>query len=113
MPNARLLEADSLVELRMHPERLTGEIARVPGRGLVGRQRQARAAAANGRAAPPPGSRVPGAAPPAQRVCEGLSWRSAGLGRGEQFEFVDGDVAGRLRRADEAAGALLIHSVRT
>jgi pimeloyl-ACP methyl ester carboxylesterase len=27
MPNARLLEADSLVELRMKPERLTGEIA--------------------------------------------------------------------------------------
>jgi pimeloyl-ACP methyl ester carboxylesterase len=27
MPNARLLEADSLVELRMHPERLTQEIA--------------------------------------------------------------------------------------
>ena len=27
MPNARLIEADSLVELRMQPERLTGEIA--------------------------------------------------------------------------------------
>ena len=27
LPNGRLLEADSLVELRMHPERLTGEIA--------------------------------------------------------------------------------------
>jgi pimeloyl-ACP methyl ester carboxylesterase len=27
MPNARLLEADSLVELRVRPERLTGEIA--------------------------------------------------------------------------------------
>ena len=27
MPNARLLEADSLVELRMQPERLTAEIA--------------------------------------------------------------------------------------
>jgi len=27
MPNARLLEADSLVELRLHPERLTAEIA--------------------------------------------------------------------------------------
>jgi pimeloyl-ACP methyl ester carboxylesterase len=27
MPNARLLEANSLLELRMHPERLTGEIA--------------------------------------------------------------------------------------
>jgi pimeloyl-ACP methyl ester carboxylesterase len=27
LPNARLLEADSLVELRMRPERLTGEIA--------------------------------------------------------------------------------------
>ena len=27
MPNATLLEADSLIELRMSPERLTGEIA--------------------------------------------------------------------------------------
>jgi len=27
MPGARLIEADSLVELRMRPERLTGEIA--------------------------------------------------------------------------------------
>ena len=27
MPNARLLQANSLVELRVHPERLTGEIA--------------------------------------------------------------------------------------
>ncbi|MGD0455229.1 MAG: alpha/beta hydrolase [Solirubrobacteraceae bacterium] len=27
MPNARLLQANSLLELRMHPERLTGEIA--------------------------------------------------------------------------------------
>jgi pimeloyl-ACP methyl ester carboxylesterase len=27
LPNARLLEADSLLELRLHPERLTGEIA--------------------------------------------------------------------------------------
>jgi pimeloyl-ACP methyl ester carboxylesterase len=27
LPNARLIEADSLVELRLHPERLTGEIA--------------------------------------------------------------------------------------
>jgi pimeloyl-ACP methyl ester carboxylesterase len=27
MPNARLLQANSLTELRMHPERLTGEIA--------------------------------------------------------------------------------------
>ena len=27
MPNARLLEADSIIELRMSPERLTGEIA--------------------------------------------------------------------------------------
>jgi len=27
LPNGRLLEADSIVELRLHPERLTGEIA--------------------------------------------------------------------------------------
>ena len=35
MPNARLLEADSLVELRLQPERLTERDRRVPGRGLV------------------------------------------------------------------------------
>jgi hypothetical protein len=27
VPNARLIEANSLIELRMSPERLTGEIA--------------------------------------------------------------------------------------
>ena len=27
LPHARLIEADSLVELRLRPERLTGEIA--------------------------------------------------------------------------------------
>jgi hypothetical protein len=27
MPNARLLQADSIVEMRISPERLTGEIA--------------------------------------------------------------------------------------
>jgi len=44
MPNARLLEANSLIELRMQPDRLTGEIAsfldeiwRGPGRGRAKR----------------------------------------------------------------------------
>ncbi len=34
LPNARLLEANSLVELRMQPERLTNEIAELPRRGV-------------------------------------------------------------------------------
>jgi pimeloyl-ACP methyl ester carboxylesterase len=38
MPNARLLEAESLVELRLKPERLTGEIARFLDERWRGRQ---------------------------------------------------------------------------
>ena len=63
MPNARLLEADSLVELRMQPERLTGEIADFldevwraashSGRDAVGQSRQAAGRGAGGRAAAP------------------------------------------------------------
>ena len=34
LPNARLLRADSLLELRLSPERLTGEISGFPGRVL-------------------------------------------------------------------------------
>jgi len=55
LPNAQLLEADSLVELRMHPDRLTGEIAAwldevwSPPRGRAARskpaQKRTRAAA--------------------------------------------------------------------
>src|SRR5580704_15610355 len=50
MPNARLLEAESLVELRMKPERLTGEIAafldEVWAKPAAPRAKRARAAAA-------------------------------------------------------------------
>jgi pimeloyl-ACP methyl ester carboxylesterase len=53
MPNARILEADSLVELRMRPERLTGEIAaflddvwkRAPARRATRSARASRGAA--------------------------------------------------------------------
>ena len=44
MPNARLLEADSLVELRMRPERLTKRDRGLPRRGLVGAPRARRPA---------------------------------------------------------------------
>ena len=63
MPNARLLVADSLVELRMRPERLTGEIADFldevwapPARTA---RRGARAAAASGRTPARTSSRQP------------------------------------------------------
>jgi hypothetical protein len=46
LPNARLLQADSIVELRMAPERLTGEIA-----AFIGDCWKPRAAAARRRAA--------------------------------------------------------------
>jgi pimeloyl-ACP methyl ester carboxylesterase len=41
LPNGRLLEADSLMELRMHPERLTGEIAGFLDEAWKPRRRQA------------------------------------------------------------------------
>jgi pimeloyl-ACP methyl ester carboxylesterase len=41
LPNGRLLEADSLMELRMHPERLTGEIADFLDEAWKPRRRQA------------------------------------------------------------------------
>jgi pimeloyl-ACP methyl ester carboxylesterase len=43
LPNGRLLEADSLMELRLHPERLTGEVASFLDE--VWRPRKARSAA--------------------------------------------------------------------
>ena len=49
LPNGRLLEASSLLELRVAPERLTGEIARFveecwrPIKAPVARKRQASA----------------------------------------------------------------------
>lgn len=53
MPHARLLEADSLVELRFSPERLTGEIAGFLDEVWSGRKRAARrhVQAARGRGA--------------------------------------------------------------
>ena len=83
LPNGRLLEADSLVELRMRPERLTGEIASfldevwAPRRG---RRRQA------------PGKRRAKRARLRQRAAS----RASRLFGREQFEFVDAHVAGRL-----------------
>ena len=103
MPNARLIEADSLVELRLQPERLTDEIAafldevwraRAAGRA---RRAQGRTAAQTPRAARarPARSRAPGSR----------------LARREQFDFVDAHVAGRLRRCRRPTAGPLIHSV--
>ena len=50
LPNARLLEADSILELRAAPERLTGEIARLRRRVL---EAAAQAAGPRGRATRP------------------------------------------------------------
>jgi pimeloyl-ACP methyl ester carboxylesterase len=56
MPNARLLEADSLVELRLQPERLTGQIASfldevwAPRTAKRAKRAPKRAASTNGRA---------------------------------------------------------------
>jgi pimeloyl-ACP methyl ester carboxylesterase len=50
MPNARLLVADSLLELRLQPERLTGEIAAFLD-DVWARRRSGRGAARTGRAA--------------------------------------------------------------
>jgi hypothetical protein len=57
LPNGRLLEADSLVELRLQPERLTGEIADFlddvwAGSGAAKAPRRRRSAAAGSRSAP-------------------------------------------------------------
>jgi pimeloyl-ACP methyl ester carboxylesterase len=48
MPNARLVEAESLVELRLRPERLTGEIADFLDERWRGRRRAPRTARAAG-----------------------------------------------------------------
>ena len=66
MPNARLIEADSLVELRLRPERLTDEIAAFLDEvwsARRGKRASARARRRNGRSA----RRRAGAAAPAQR----------------------------------------------
>ncbi len=52
LPNGRLLEADSLVELRMQPERLTGEIADFLDELWAPRGRRAKRPATAGRRAP-------------------------------------------------------------
>ena len=82
MPNARLLEANSLVELRLQPERLRGEIAafleelwappRAPrakgaGAGAAKRKRSAASMSANGRP-PAAAARAAAARPPVRRA---------------------------------------------
>jgi pimeloyl-ACP methyl ester carboxylesterase len=51
LPNSKLLEADSLVELRLNPERLTGEIASFLDEVWSGRQRKSAAKPQRGKPA--------------------------------------------------------------
>ena len=44
LPNARLIEANSILEWRITPKRLDGELVRLPGRGLGGQARHTSAA---------------------------------------------------------------------
>ena len=71
MPNSRLIQANSLVELRVRPARLTNEIA---------------------------GFRAPQA--PGERPGKTRREAGAGRVLGEEFEFVDADASRVLRRAD-------------
>ena len=98
MPNARLIEADSLVELRVQPERLTDEIAASSTRSGA---RRARGRATRGTAHAERSARPSGARGGAARSAPPGSYS-----RREQFDFVDADVAGRLRRADRRCGRL-------
>ena len=103
MPNARLLEANSLVELRMQPERLTERDRGVPRRSLG----QARARQAHARQ--PASPQTAAAADRARAAARALRAASS---RREQFDFVDVHVPGRRRPCRRrTAGALLIHSV--
>jgi pimeloyl-ACP methyl ester carboxylesterase len=56
LPNARLLEANSLVELRLSPERLTNEIAAFLDEVWDGRKARAKRPARRARAGKPPAS---------------------------------------------------------
>ena len=102
MPNARLIEADSLLELRLQPERLTNEIAdfldelwaaRAPAAPSARRRKPASVARQSGQSA----RQTPRQTRARQLR---LSWpRGAASGRlviscrGEQFELVDAHVA--------------------
>ena len=73
LPNGRLVEASSIVEMRLRPDRLYGEIdtflEQVWGpRMRVVRQRRARTSAATARAPRRRGDRRPGAAPRRRRA---------------------------------------------
>ena len=108
MPNARLIEANSLVELRLQPDRLTDEIAAFLDE-LWGRPRAKRAAGgARGRKkqkprpAPEP-QRSPATRAeraPARRRAPKRARSAAPLGRREHFHFAHLHVAGRGGRAD-------------
>ena len=93
---ARLLEADSLVELRLRPERLTDEIAVVPRRD-VGRPTPARQSAEPRRRSQRQSARLTAAsqAPAQSELLRRGAGRDGASPAREQFEFVDAHVAGR------------------
>ena len=98
LPNGRLLVADSLMELRMRPERLTGEIAAFLDEVWAPRPRRAAGIKAPGQAH---ARDLRLSAPPSGRAPERASARAeAALFGREQFDFVDAHAARRLRRAD-------------
>ena len=102
MQNARLLEADSLVELRLQPERLTGGDRGVPGRG-VGEAGEGRRASAGERQAPrgqTAGGQASGRQTARRQVRPRARLARSPLTGREQFEFVDVHVPRRLGGAD-------------
>ena len=110
MPNARLIEANSLVELRLQPERLTDEIAafleelwgRPRAKRAVAvqlpRKSESRTRAESGNASARPRQHHPLQEP--TRDARETGPHLAPLGRREDFHFADLDVAGRGGCAD-------------
>ena len=96
MPNARLLQANSLTELRMQPERLTGEIAAFLDE-VWAEPRARKARRANG-------SRQTRRR--ANRRARQTRAPSRSALRREQFDFVDVHVPGRGGGADRRCGRL-------
>ncbi len=76
MPNARLLEADSLIELRVHPERLTDEIA-----GFLDELWSPGAMSRNGRPAAARGKQAPRTKAPARSAKRPAAARPRGTAR--------------------------------
>ena len=118
MPNARLIEANSLVELRLQPGAPDRRDRGLPGRALGAARGpngpRARSATTRERAriGVSRNARTTRAEEPREpargRAADGRrrSRRSSALGRGEHFDFADLHVAGRGGRPDGRRGGL-------